>query len=128
MMKSLFDVMESSSSSSSSDSSDDDMDDMQRCIRSLKAVVAVVQEEQIQKTDYLRRVKRYSDWNFWRHFRVTRSSFQLIMNHMKEHKFKDLVFHGGQHPLDLEERLLITLKFLVLMQLFVIQLLLAYYY
>lgn len=69
--------------------------------------------KQPQLIDHFNHKSTYSDDDFKLHFRVTRSTFLLLLDCLNSVDFRsDVTFHGGQHPLTAEEMLYITLDYL----------------
>ena len=99
---------------SSTDSSDDsDNTDFPPILSDvyLKVASAFFPEEHPKQENYLDVVSKYSDRDFWRHFRCTRSTFELIISHLKMDCDQN-VYVGGHLPMSVEEMLLITLQYL----------------
>ena len=64
-------------------------------------------------TGYLYVISQYSDADFWLHFRVSRSTFQMIGNFLRSVDFEwSGIYHGGFQPMSIDEMLYITLQYL----------------
>lgn len=105
-------ILDSSSSDDDSIDADGDRhDDSSNSIDFLLPML--IREEHPKQMGYLNVISQYSDRDFWRHFRVSRSTFEKIIDFLNSVQFRSRVtFHGGNYPLALEEMLLITLHYL----------------
>lgn len=112
----LLNIVGSSISSSSDDESNecDQGVPMSHTSSSAYLIACALTEDHSRQRDYLKIIGLYSDLDFWRHFRVTRSSFTLILDFLKSIDFpSDVCFHGGNYPMDIEKMINLSLEYLV---------------
>jgi hypothetical protein len=81
--------------------------------RQTSAFACLVPKCHPRQVGYLNVVLLYSDKDFWRHFRVTRATFGLLLDHLRAGNFRtNVAYHGGYHPMSNPEMLLIALQYL----------------
>ena len=87
------------SSSSDDDSIDDDREKHNQSSDSTDLILAMLRKDHPKQTGYLNVVSKYSNRDFWCHFRVTRSTFDVIIHFLISVQFRSHVtFHGGVDP------------------------------
>jgi len=97
-------------SSSSEESSSDDDDAYDSDVTENVALLLFYREEHGKQAEYMDVIKDYSDLDHWRHFRMTRSTTQILVNFVQP--FLDKVYHGGCPPICCEEMIYITIVYL----------------
>ena len=105
-------INESSSSSDSSDSEEEFETTTTNNIVGL--ALNICHEVHPRQENYRTVINMYSDLDFWRHFRVTRSTFDKVVDCLNRGGFRSsVIYHGGNgHPLPVNEMLYITLYYL----------------
>ena len=112
-------LLESSSSSEDESSSGEEFDGFISLVDSNTGLAEeaimplLLTEEHPRQTDYLQVIARYSDRDFWRCFRVTRSTFNVLLQFLESVEFRqEVAFHGGNVLLETDEIVYITLQYL----------------
>ncbi len=91
----------------SSSSDEYELDDNHLVIAGL-----VLPESHPKQTGYFQVISSYSNSDFWRHFRVTRATFNLLLDLFIREKFREAAYHGGFEPMTHSEMLFIALQYL----------------
>jgi len=97
-------------SSSSEESSSDDDDASDSDMTESVAVLLFYREEHGKHAQYMDVTEHYSDLDHWRHFRVLRSTAQILVDFVQP--FLDKVYHGGCPPVSCKEMIYITIVYL----------------
>jgi len=97
-------------SSSSDESSSDDDDAYDSDMTENLAVLLFYREEHEKQAQYMDVIEHYSDLDHWRHFRVSRSTAQILVDFVQP--FLDKVYHGGCPPVCCKEMIYMTLMYL----------------
>jgi len=108
--KVVHELLLSSSDSDESSGDDDDFPDLSENMTENVAVLLFYREEHGKQSQYMDVIEHYSDLDHWRHFRVSRSTAQILVNFVQP--FLDKVYHGGCPPVSCKEMIYITIVYL----------------